>query len=330
MYLANLHKHKRCKLSVNQLSIDGQTTLKDSVIGSTSDDNGTNITTTINKIIDTAAESVEGGGITKLYCTDGTVKLNDGEEASTDTVKISAVGGGSLPVADRDRLGGIYYWRAVASSCEPGGPDGSWTAGTNWYKGWSSVTEYKNDGGIDIVNTTTNDVDIQDANRLPFSFESTHPTGNKAAFGSLIEWGRDFHVQLYLGQIHTSTISIEDAYQTAKNNLERTASCYDVYAPELLRYMNEGLTISKNDLLNIKDLVPKIYYCAHKVWDRDRDMYTDIYEIPIEKCTITGFEPTKAGIHKVKINYLGDKSIYNICYWNPKPIPITFHMKVME
>lgn len=336
MYFANLHKHKRCKLNVNQLSIDGQTTLKESVIGSTSDDNGTNITTTINKIIDKAAEAVEGGGIKELFCKDGSVTLNGGESSTADAVEISAKGGGGGYTGgngitiDGNTINSDLYvlkWRSIPDS--------------EMAKKRIELTD-----AVGIANYKTGDLQISWKEAAPaidiveVTCDQPGQTGEYSVNIYTADTGKTYiHVWAYQmsgfgGNVERVLACMGTLYHTSSNDLENkywknylnefmnsdegihyAASRNNMYIPN-----KQGIYISKNEQsFKLEQYIPKIYYSGQD---------GEVYKVNLSDCIISPYDLTNTkDIQRIQIKYVGEHNKY---IDKESIVPVSLYMQVME
>lgn len=284
-------------LPLEHLNVSGQTTLKETVIGSTSSDSKTNIVEKVNSIIDLAGTGGGGGGgISSITSPDQSINVTD---PTGPDVKITVSGGGgggwdpnkiewlgkneSVSQITQDKLvnaaGEVDWawccWAINAPTNSPllifytccGGSSEEYHSNLGWTTGYASETMYNI-----IVSSTLE--------------------GHRYFFYAGI-WGNN---EFYQPKVNVDGIMVNDGNLHAA--VPHPQENYDIYIPD-----KKLFTVKQNSNLTPKDLKWSYYVNAYRL---NADGKTHRYDKKdIADFEIENWSTSKKGVNYYTLKYNG-------------------------
>ena len=321
-------------LELKKLNVSGQTTLKETVIGSTASDSTTNIVEKVNMIIETAGTGGGGGGgINRIYSSNGTVHVDTETgpdvdiSVSTDYVKRNS------PEIHRDSTAMEWGpWEATDGRTAYGAV---WE-NMEWHKSGIDIVEILADyGGTGGFSWELNN------SRLDEGLITVSAVGEEAW-----HWGKSCHCTLHMVNIDSVPYNkeVSDYLYKVKRQKEQDIQYMTQYRSHYMPEItyNDIIYVDKNQHANLRDMIKRFYYFPHKERIKGTGMCSDIIETTsfdkiYVSCHIQSLEPNidfvsenyafnHPGYYTIELRYKDDNERYR----SPIAAGHVFHVFVKE
>lgn len=321
-------------LGLKKLNVSGQTTLKETVIGSEATDSTTNIVEKVNKIIDVAGTGGGGGGgISRIYSSNSTVYVDPetGPEVnisvSTDYVRRNT------PEIHMMSTPMIHEFKTT---------DNQQTA---WGAVWENMEWHKS--GIDIVEILS---DYGGTGGFSWEFNNSRLEEGRITVSAVGEeiwgWNSSCNCTLHMINIDSEPYNkeVSDYLYKVKRQKEQDIQYMTQYRSHYMPEISydDVIYVDKNQHVNLRDMIKRFYYFPHKERIKGTGMCSDIIETTsfdkiYVSCQIQSLEPNidfvsenyafnHPGYYTIELQYKDDEELYR----SPIAAGHVFHVFVKE